>query len=123
MMLHLQEQGCHNINLVTLEHAVPQILEALLLAVDGGLHLPLVYNTSAYDSLDSLCLMDGIVDIYMLISSSGTRRVRAAMPKPRVIRKRHTVRSDRCTATLGRWSQMSTELQYEASFCATWSCL
>ena len=65
MMLHLQEQGCHNINLVTPEHVVPQILEALLLAVERGLRLPLVYNTSAYDSLDSLRLMDGIVDIYM----------------------------------------------------------
>ena len=65
MMLRLQERGCHNINLVTPEHVVPQILEALLLAVERGLHLPLVYNTSAYDSLDSLALMDGIVDIYM----------------------------------------------------------
>ncbi|HYB76867.1 MAG TPA: radical SAM protein [Candidatus Bathyarchaeia archaeon] len=65
MMLLLQEQGCHNINLVTPEHVVPQILEALLLAVEHGLRLPLVYNTSAYDSLDSLGLMDGIVDIYM----------------------------------------------------------
>ena len=65
MMLRLQEQGCHNINLVTPEHVVPQILEALLLAVERGLRLPLVYNTSAYDSLDSLALMDGIVDIYM----------------------------------------------------------
>jgi len=65
MMLQLQEQGCHNINLVTPEHVVPQILEALLLAVEHGLRLPLVYNTSAYDSLDLLGLMDGIVDIYM----------------------------------------------------------
>ena len=65
MMLQLQEQGCHNINLVTPEHVVPQILEALLLAVERDLRLPLVYNTSAYDSLDSLRLMDGIVDIYM----------------------------------------------------------
>jgi len=65
MMLRLQEKACHNINLVTPEHVVPQILEALLLAVERGLRLPLVYNTSAYDSLDSLALMDGIVDIYM----------------------------------------------------------
>ncbi len=65
MMLDLQKQGCHNINLVTPEHVVPQILEALLLAVERGLRLPLVYNTSAYDSLDSLRLMDGVVDIYM----------------------------------------------------------
>lgn len=65
MMLELQAWGCHNINFVTPEHVVPQILEALPLAVEGGLRLPLVYNTSAYDSLDSLHLMDGIVDIYM----------------------------------------------------------
>jgi putative pyruvate formate lyase activating enzyme len=65
MMLALQAQGCHNINLVTPEHVVPQILEGLLLAVERGLRLPLVYNTSAYDSLDSLSLMDGVVDIYM----------------------------------------------------------
>jgi len=65
MMLMLQEWGCHNINFVTPEHVVPQILEALSLAVDGGLRLPIVYNTSAYDSAESLELMDGIVDIYM----------------------------------------------------------
>jgi putative pyruvate formate lyase activating enzyme len=65
MMLYLQERGCHNINFVTPEHVVPQILEALPLAVAGGLRLPLVYNTSAYDSHDSLELMDGVVDIYM----------------------------------------------------------
>jgi putative pyruvate formate lyase activating enzyme len=65
MMLALQAKGCHNINFVTPEHVVPQILEALPLAVRGGLRLPLVYNTSAYDSLESLRLMEGIVDIYM----------------------------------------------------------
>jgi putative pyruvate formate lyase activating enzyme len=65
MMLDLQRQGCHNINWVTPEHVVPQILEALPLAVEGGLRLPIVYNTSAYDSLDSIELMDGIVDVYM----------------------------------------------------------
>jgi putative pyruvate formate lyase activating enzyme len=65
MMLRLQHLGCHNINFVTPEHVVPQILEALTIAVDGGLRLPVVYNTSAYDSLESLRLMDGIIDIYM----------------------------------------------------------
>lgn len=65
MMLELQEIGCHNINFVTPEHVVPQILEGLVIAVECGLRLPLVYNTSAYDSLDSLRLMDGVVDIYM----------------------------------------------------------
>jgi putative pyruvate formate lyase activating enzyme len=78
MMLELQAMGCHNINWVTPEHVVPQILEALPLAVDGGLQLPLVYNTSAYDSPESLALMDGVVDVYMpdfkLWSSELARR-------------------------------------------------
>lgn len=65
MMLALQDMGCHNINFVTPEHVVPQVLEALPLAIAGGLQLPLVYNTSAYDSLESLALLDGVVDIYM----------------------------------------------------------
>ena len=65
MMLELQHMGCHNINLVTPEHVVPQVLEGLLIAVELGLRLPIVYNTSAYDSLHSLRLLDGVVDIYM----------------------------------------------------------
>lgn len=65
MMLELQAEGCHNINLVTPSHVVPQILEALLLAIEGGLRIPIVYNTSAYDSVESLQLLDGVVDIYM----------------------------------------------------------
>ncbi len=65
MMLELQAMGCHNINFVTPEHVVPQILEATPGAIAVGLRLPIVYNTSAYDSLDSLELMDGIVDVYM----------------------------------------------------------
>ena len=65
MMLSLQNRGCHNINFVTPEHVVPQIVEAVAEAVDLGLRLPIVYNTSAYDALESLALMDGIVDIYM----------------------------------------------------------
>jgi len=78
MMLELQELGCHNINWVTPEHVVPQILEALPLAVEGGLRVPAVYNTSAYDSPESLELMDGVVDVYMpdfkLWSPELTRR-------------------------------------------------
>jgi putative pyruvate formate lyase activating enzyme len=65
MALTLQQRGCHNVNFVTPEHVVPQIVEALAEAVDLGLRLPIVYNTSAYDCLESLELMDGIVDIYM----------------------------------------------------------
>ena len=65
IMLELQSAGCHNINFVTPEHVAPQIVEALAIAAERGLRLPLVYNTSSYDSLDSLQLLDGIVDIYM----------------------------------------------------------
>jgi putative pyruvate formate lyase activating enzyme len=65
MMLELQDRGCHNINFVTPEHVVPQVIEAVAVAADRGLALPIVYNTSAYDSLESIELLDGIVDIYM----------------------------------------------------------
>ncbi len=65
MMLSLQRQGCHNINLVTPTHVVPQILKALELAAAGGLHVPLVYNCGGYESARTLQLLDGIIDIYM----------------------------------------------------------
>jgi putative pyruvate formate lyase activating enzyme len=65
MMLHLQEMGCHNINFVSPSHVVPQILTALRRAIEGGLRIPLVYNTGGYDSLEALQLLDGIFDIYM----------------------------------------------------------
>ena len=64
-MMQLQENGCHNINFVTPEHVVPQIIEALPYAIKMGLRLPLVYNTGAYDSSESLDLMNGLIDIYM----------------------------------------------------------
>jgi putative pyruvate formate lyase activating enzyme len=64
-MLALQQAGCHNINFVTPEHVVPQVIEAVAMAADGGLSVPIVYNTSAYDALESLEQLDGIVDIYM----------------------------------------------------------
>lgn len=65
IMLKLQAMGCHNINLVSPSHVIPQILEAVLLAAKQGLHLPLVYNTGGYDSLEMLQLLDGVIDIYM----------------------------------------------------------
>jgi putative pyruvate formate lyase activating enzyme len=65
MMLSLQDQGCHNINFVSPSHVVPQILAGLLVAAEVGLRLPLVYNTGGYDSLETLQLLDGVVDIYM----------------------------------------------------------
>jgi putative pyruvate formate lyase activating enzyme len=65
IMLELQQAGCHNINLVTPSHVVPQILEAVYLAAQQGLSVPLVYNCSGYDRVETLQLLDGIVDIYM----------------------------------------------------------
>jgi putative pyruvate formate lyase activating enzyme len=65
LMLDLQDEGCHNVNLVTPEHVVPQVIEAVALAIEHGLRIPIVYNTSAYDAVDSLCRLDGLVDIYM----------------------------------------------------------
>jgi len=65
MMLTLQRWGCHNINLVTPTHYVPQILAALEIAAARGLRIPLVYNTSGYERVETLRLLDGIVDIYL----------------------------------------------------------
>jgi putative pyruvate formate lyase activating enzyme len=65
MMLGLQAAGCHNVNLVTPSHVVAQVLEALVIAAEAGLTLPLVYNTGGFDSLEALALLDGVVDIYM----------------------------------------------------------
>ena len=65
MMFSLQQRGCHNINLVSPTHVVPQILEALQVAAGLGLSIPLVYNSGGYDSVETLKLLDGIVDIYM----------------------------------------------------------
>ncbi len=65
MMLHLQGRGCHNINFVSPTHVIPQIMAALLIAAEKGLRVPLVHNTGGYDSLETLSLLDGIVDIYM----------------------------------------------------------
>ena len=65
MMLDLQDQGCHNINFVTPSHVVPQILSAVEIAAAKGLMIPLVYNTSGYDKVDTLKLLEGVIDIYM----------------------------------------------------------
>jgi putative pyruvate formate lyase activating enzyme len=91
MMLQLQAEGCHNINFVTPEHVVPQILEALHLAIGRGLRLPIVYNTSSYDSLHSIRLMEGVVDIYMpdfkLWDRERSRRYLLAPDYPDVARQ------------------------------------
>jgi putative pyruvate formate lyase activating enzyme len=65
MMLGLQRRGCHNINLVTPSHVVPQIVKATRIAAASGLRLPLVYNTGGYDNAEVIKMLDGIVDIYL----------------------------------------------------------
>jgi putative pyruvate formate lyase activating enzyme len=65
MMLDLQARGCHNVNLVTPTHFVPQTLAALDIAIQQGLHLPLVHNSSGYETVETLRLLDGVVDIYL----------------------------------------------------------
>jgi putative pyruvate formate lyase activating enzyme len=91
LMLSLQQQGCHNINFVTPEHVAPQIVEALPHAIALGLRLPLVYNTSAYDSLASLRVLDGLVDVYMpdfkVWDEEASRLYLAAVSYPEVARQ------------------------------------
>ena len=83
MMLQLQAQDCHNINFVSPSHVVPQILAAVLVAAEAGLHIPLVYNTGGYDSLSMLILLDGVIDIYMpdmKYGDSGNARKYSKVP-------------------------------------------
>jgi len=65
MMLALQDRGCHNINFVTPGHVVPQILAAVEIAASRGLNVPLVYNSGGYDRVETLRLLEGVIDIYM----------------------------------------------------------
>ncbi len=90
LMFRVLELGCHNLNLVTPTHVVPQILEALESAVEGGFDLPIVYNTGGYDSLDVLALLDGVVDIYMpdvkFFDPAVAKRLAGAEDYPAVVR-------------------------------------
>jgi len=91
MMLELQAAGCHNINLVTPSHVVAQVVAAVAIAAQAGLRLPIVYNTSAYDALDTLHLLDGIVDIYMpdfkIWEQAPARRYLTAADYPEAARR------------------------------------
>ena len=120
MMLALQAQGCHNINWVTPEHVVPQILEAVPLAVAGGLGLPIVYNTSAYDSLDSLQLMDGIVDIYMPDFKVWSQPTPAATCAAQTMRRWPGRPSRRWLARSARWWSTPTAWPGGGCCCGIW---
>jgi len=90
MMLGLQKRGCHNINLVSPSHVVAQVLEAVAIAVEKGLRLPIVYNTGGYDALSALALLEGVVDIYMpdfkFWDPTLSLRLARAKDYPRVVR-------------------------------------
>ena len=89
-MLKLQNLGCHNINFVSPTVHVPQILAALPCAIEGGLRVPLVYNTGGYDSPEALALLDGVIDIYMpdmkYASTAVARRLSKVLDYPTVNR-------------------------------------
>ncbi|MEW6456432.1 MAG: radical SAM protein [Acidobacteriota bacterium] len=91
MMLYLQEKGCHNINFVTPTHQVPQILKSLEIAIEKGLSVPLVYNSSGYDKAETLKLLDGIFDIYMpdlkYMDSEAAQKYSKAKDYPEVVKK------------------------------------
>jgi len=90
MMISLQGRGCHNINFVTPSHLAVQILEALPIAIEGGLKIPLVYNCGGYDSIETLRLLTGIIDIYMpdfkFWNGESARRLAGAPDYPAVAR-------------------------------------
>jgi putative pyruvate formate lyase activating enzyme len=90
MMLELQESGCHNVNFVTPSHMVPQILSALPVAIESGLSVPLVYNTSGYDRVETIELLEGVFDIYMpdvkYLDSACAQRYSAAEDYPEAVK-------------------------------------
>mgnify|MGYP001148769191 CR=1 FL=1 len=91
IMLALQQMGCHNINIVTPSHVVPMWVEALVEAIPMGLSIPIVYNTSAYDSLETIKALEGIVDIYMpdfkFWSEESSKKYLRAADYPQVARE------------------------------------
>lgn len=91
IMLGLQRLGCHNINFVTPSHVVPQLVDAVYWAAQNGLHVPLVYNTGGYDSIQTLKLLDGIVDVYMpdlkFMREDISRELMDAPDYPEIVQK------------------------------------
>jgi putative pyruvate formate lyase activating enzyme len=79
MMIRLQRQGCHNINIVTPSHIVPQLLKSVGIAAEKGLAIPIVYNSGGYDAVPALRLLDGVVDIYMPDAKYGFNDIASAL--------------------------------------------
>lgn len=89
--IRLQETGCHNVNFVTPTHFAPQIVASLPEAIKMGLHVPIVYNCSGYESLEVVRLLDGVIDIYMpdakYMDEKYSKRFSNASDYPEVLRK------------------------------------
>ena len=81
IMIRLQQQGCHNINIVTPSHVIPQMMSAIGIAANQGLNIPIVYNSGGYDAVETLRLLDGIVDIYMPDAKYGSDDVALALSR------------------------------------------
>jgi putative pyruvate formate lyase activating enzyme len=81
MMISLQERNCYNINLVTPSHVVPQLIRSIGIAADQGLHIPIVYNCGGYESVETLRLLEGIIDIYMPDAKYGDDTVAMALSR------------------------------------------
>ena len=79
MMIRLQQQGCHNINIVTPSHVIPQMMRAIGIAANQGLDIPIVYNSGGYDAVETLRLLEGIVDIYIPDAKYGSDAVALAL--------------------------------------------
>jgi putative pyruvate formate lyase activating enzyme len=121
IMLWLQDQGCHNINFVTPEHVVPQIIEAIAAAVPAGLRLPIVYNTSSYDALSSLRLLDGPDrHLHARFQILEHRVGEEAGQRPATIPSARGRRSGRCTGRSGRSGSAAMAWRSAGSWSATW---
>ena len=122
MMLRLQELGCHNINFVTPSHVVPQILEALVVAAERGLRLPLVYNTGGYDRVETLRWLDGVVDIYMPDFKFWNPETAQELAKAADYPTWHGRRSRKCTDRWAIWFSTSMGWPAGGCWCGIWSC-
>ena len=122
VMLHLARGGCHNINFVTPSHVVPQILEALIPAVEGGLNVPLVYNTGGYDSVETLTLLDGVFDIYMPDFKFWDNEWAKRSAMPAITARGPWRPCGRCTGRWGIWRSTRPVWPRGGSWSGTSSC-
>ena len=121
-MLALQERGCHNVNLVTPTHVVPQLVEAVAIAAAQGLRLPIVYNSGGYDRAETLALLDGVVDVYMPDFKFWRAETAARYATPPTTPTSRGGPSSRCTGRSGRCASAGTASHAAACWCGTSSC-